>query len=184
MLSKTNSSHLLTNYKMQFKSMRKRTVFNYINGHLGSENLLDQNSLLLLRHIPSKATDENVNTERVRKYFTKQGWKALYHRKKWQFNLGLQNMWNWLACQRVNYLWLLLSVVLSKNVPTLKNSQNQPIGVVGNASKCKIHLWSFVDFCINNFLHCIVFIFQIFYQNLNFILLKSSSILNDFLEAF
>ena len=37
----------------------------------GSENLLDQNSLLLLRHIPSKATDENVNTERVRKYFTK-----------------------------------------------------------------------------------------------------------------
>jgi hypothetical protein len=76
-LSKTNSSHLLTNYKMQFKSMRKRTVFNYINGHLGSENLLNQNSLLLLRHIPNKATDENVNIERVRKYFTKQGWKAL-----------------------------------------------------------------------------------------------------------
>ena len=25
---------LLTNYKMQFKSMRKRTVFNYINGHI------------------------------------------------------------------------------------------------------------------------------------------------------
>ena len=45
--------------------------------HLGSENLLDQNSLLLLRHIPNKATDENVNIERVRKYFTKQGWKAL-----------------------------------------------------------------------------------------------------------
>ena len=39
----------------------------------GSENLLDQNSLLLLRHIPNKATDENVNIERVRKYFTKQG---------------------------------------------------------------------------------------------------------------
>jgi hypothetical protein len=38
----TNSSHHLTNYKMQFKSIRKRTVFNYINGHLGSENLLDQ----------------------------------------------------------------------------------------------------------------------------------------------
>ena len=77
MLSKTNSSHLLTNYKMQFESMRKRTVFNYLNGHLGSENLLDQNSLLLLRHITNKATDENVNIERVRKYFTKQGWKAL-----------------------------------------------------------------------------------------------------------
>ena len=77
MLSKTNSSHLLTNYKMQFKSMRKRIVFNYINGHLASENLLNQNSLLLLRHIPNKATDENVKIERVRKYFTKQGWKAL-----------------------------------------------------------------------------------------------------------
>ena len=25
----------------------------------------------------NKATDENVNIERVRKYFTKQGWKAL-----------------------------------------------------------------------------------------------------------
>ena len=49
----------------------EKNVFNYINGHLGSENLLDQNSLLLLRHIPNKATDENVNTERVRKYFTK-----------------------------------------------------------------------------------------------------------------
>ena len=117
MLSKTNSSHLLTNYKMQFKSMRKRTVFNYINGHLGSENLLDQNSLLLLRHIPNKATDENVNIERIRKYFTKQGWKALKApiiEKKWQFNLGLQNMWNWLARQRVNFLWLLFSVVPSK----------------------------------------------------------------------
>ena len=44
---------------------------------LGSKNLLDQNSLLLLRHVPNKATDENVNIERVRKYFTKQGWKAL-----------------------------------------------------------------------------------------------------------
>ena len=61
MLSKTNSSHLLTNYKMQFKNMRKRTVFNYINGHLGYENLLDR---ILLRHIPNKATDENVNIER------------------------------------------------------------------------------------------------------------------------
>jgi hypothetical protein len=39
--------------------------------------LLNQNSLLLLRHIPNKATDENVKIERVRKYFTKQGWKAL-----------------------------------------------------------------------------------------------------------
>ena len=27
-----------------------------------------QNSLFLLRHIPNKATDENVNIERVRKY--------------------------------------------------------------------------------------------------------------------
>ena len=45
--------------------------------HLGSENLLDQNSLLLLRDIPNKATNENVNIERVRKSFTKQGWKAL-----------------------------------------------------------------------------------------------------------
>jgi hypothetical protein len=35
-------------------------------------------------------------------------------RNKWQFNLGLQNMWNWLACQRVNFLWLLFSVVPSK----------------------------------------------------------------------
>jgi hypothetical protein len=63
--------------KVTNRNGRKRTVFNYINGHLGSENLLDQNSLLLLRHIPSKATDKNVNTERVRKYFTKYGWKAL-----------------------------------------------------------------------------------------------------------
>jgi hypothetical protein len=63
-------------------------VFNYLNGHLGSENLLDQNSLLLLRHIPNKATDENVNIERVRKYSTKQGWirpestEGPDHRKK------------------------------------------------------------------------------------------------------
>jgi hypothetical protein len=39
-------------------------------------------------------------------------------------------MWNWLVCQRVNFLWLLFSVVPSKIEPTLKNSQNQPIGLL------------------------------------------------------
>jgi hypothetical protein len=86
---------------MQFESMRKRTVFNYLNGHLGSENLLDQNSLLLLRHIPNKATDENVNIERVRKYFTKQGWKAL---KALIIEKNDNLIWDCKICQRVNFL--------------------------------------------------------------------------------
>jgi hypothetical protein len=75
MLSKTNSSHLLTNYKMQFKNMRKRTVFNYINGHLGYENLLDQNSTATHTKQSNRWKREYRTT--VRKYFTKQGWKAL-----------------------------------------------------------------------------------------------------------
>jgi hypothetical protein len=168
---------------MQFESMRKRTVFNYLNGHLGSENLLDQNSLLLLRHIPNKATDENVNIERVRKYFTKQGWKAL---KALIIEKNDNLIWDCKLCEIDLHVkesifcdyclvWFHLKCTNLK-----KTSQNQPIGVVGNASKCKIHLWSFVNLCFNSFLHYIVFIFQIFYQNLKFILLKSSSILNDF----
>ena len=42
-----------------------------------SDPLLGTNAIKLPRDMPNKATDENVNIERVRKYFTKEGWKKL-----------------------------------------------------------------------------------------------------------
>jgi hypothetical protein len=51
--------------------------------------------------------------------------------------------------------WFLFVLIGQKRSYTTSstNSHSQSIGVVGNASKCKIHLWSFVDFCFNSFLH-------------------------------
>jgi hypothetical protein len=77
-LSKTNSSHLLTNYKMQFKNMRKRIQCIQLYKRTSRFRKLARPELPTSTATYTKQSNRwKREYRRVRKSFTKQGWKAL-----------------------------------------------------------------------------------------------------------